>query len=607
MFRGVLMSVLGLVVWTMPHANTTADDFPALKAYAKSLRSTPLNAMNQFNPNVQFKDYNEHPAETSFYKGVDVDEANLTNAANEALKQDAGGKVVVENFGKNQFEINKENAFIQEAMRIEAESYAITHGISNDRVHCDAKPKMQCTPTFHEESCSTSRILPEEQCLKKRVVKVASENIHQAIQAVVTIHKNFKGSIAINLVTGAMSNVVGGSLSSRLQLHHECQSMSITIHSIFNNNKPAKWVDVIGLPSCQNNGWLTLHITHSFKREYPLQISLTGHAATGAFVAEEHWESNCGALDAKVQEGLCSVKEERCTDTTNPRVIDGLPVTRDCWESSATYACHSVIADECLAQKERGCLQMSSRCDRNSDNGCIQYAQVYQCPDKTCPPVIECMQDVFCADGECVDKVSTQNTNFGKDIAPLAATNAVGREFSATQASLFGGHVAQCKIWALDVIDCCSDKGWGKAIDLVHCRDEDKKLGEAKLNYLAHYLGEFCATEVLGVCLEHKRTYCVFDSKMARIIQEEGRLKQLNPEALGNAKHPTCAGLSMNELQRLDLGIVEFVKPVYPAPPAGDGVPTMEAGIVGDIQPNFPNPDKTLDEITKRIQKKAGG
>jgi conjugal transfer mating pair stabilization protein TraN len=606
MFKDVLVWVVGCVLCTALYANTTANDFPAIKAYAKSLSQTPMSTMKKFNPSATFEHYNESPAEMAYYKESDADKVDLTSEATNAIQDDVGGKTVLDNVGKHQFEINKNNPDIQHAMHIEAESYAITHSISTNRVSCKSTSNPQCTPTSHEELCSTSRQLPEQQCLKKRVVSVASEKINQAIQVVVTVHKNFKGLITINLVTGSITNAVNGSLSSRLLLHHACQSMSTTVHSINNNHDRATWAHVIGLPTCENNGLLTLQITQSYKRDYPLQIALTASAITHAFEAEEHWDNACMSLETKAHEGICHIKEESCTDRRNPRIIDGLPVTRDCWETTVTYNCNSAKADECQTQIARGCLQIASRCT-SMGSACDQYEQVYKCIDTKCPPEFVCTHDVFCADGECVDKVASQSTDVGQSMAALAATDASGREYSATQATLFGGNVRQCKIWLLNLIDCCSDKGWGKAIHLLNCRPEDKQLGEAKLNYLAHYLGKFCATEELGVCVEHKRSYCVFNSKMARIMQEEGRLKQLNAAALGSAEHPTCAGMSVAELQQLDMSKINFINPVYPAAPASDGEPLKEAGIVGDVPSNLPNADKALDEITRRVQKKVGG
>ena len=547
-----------------------------------------------------FRSYTKNPQESAYYTEINVEKSNLSKEAAEALKQDNAGKTIVDNFGKNRFEINKDNPAIQKSQLIEAESYAITHGVSNDKVHCNTVDK--CTPTFHQETCTQSRILPEQQCLKKRIVKVDSENIIESISALLWVHKNFKGYITVNVITGQVTNVLSGSLSNKITLHHKCHTLKTTIQAINNNGSRATWVQAVGLPDCQNNGLLTLNINQTFKRDYPLQISLTINASSTFYEGAEYIDNGCLALEEKTTHGLCHAKSEVCSDNNNPRIINDLSVHRDCWETQTTYACNSAVTDECLAQQQRGCLQISSTCIEMQKNACNLYEQVYQCQETTCKPEIICTHNVFCADGECVDKIATQNDNFGKNIAIIAATNAIGNEYSKTQQSFFGGHVAQCKIWALDLIDCCSDKGWGKDINLLHCRDEDRALGQAKLNYLVHYLGKYCATKVAGFCTEYKHSYCIFDNKMARIIQEGGRLTQLKTESLGSAAHPSCAGISINELQQLDFEKIEFLKPVYPYQ---IGKPLKEAGIAYDINSDFPDLDKNMDEIINRIQKKA--
>lgn len=575
-------------------------NFKQYKEYAQSLKTQPKKAIEQLHPETLFENYNENPKEKSYYKGVETEKTDLSKPATSALKNDVGGQKVVENFGKNQFEINKNNEAIKQSRLIEDESYAITHGISNERINCSEVPQ-RCEIQSHDEYCYTSRYLPDKTCVKTRKVNVISEKIHQRADFSFVVPKKWTGIVTVNLITGAMSNTVGGNVPSRVSLTHPCEKMNAIIHSVLNNGGHAYWVHVIALPSCSNNGLITLNLTKSWNRAYPIQVGLTINAQSTSYVSEEYWENGCLALEE--QGGLCQIKNEQCTDANPTKVIDGLPITRDCWQKHATFTCSSAVADECRVQKEKGCLQLSSKCARFENNTCALYSQIYSCQEKKCSPQIVCAKDVFCRDGDCTPHVSTQNDEFGKSIAPLAVAGEAGREFSQTSASLFGGSVTQCKIWSWDFIDCCSDKGWGKKLNLAHCRDEDKALGRAKLNYLVHYLGEFCSKEVLGVCVEHKRSYCVFPSKMARIIQEE-RLNQLNPEALGSAKHPTCNGLSVSELQAMDLGRVDFVNPIYPY---GSGIKEPKSGIASDFSINSPDSSQTTEEIKRRIQKKAGG
>lgn len=594
----VLTLILGCSVTTF--ANTMAQEFQKSKEYAKSLGAQPLNAMNQFRPETTFKDYNSAPAEERYYQGIEVEKTDLTSEATSALKNDAGGKTVVEHFGENQMDVNKNSSAIKNAKLIEDESYALTHGLSNDKVNCEDKPQA-CEIKTHEETCHTSRQLPDQACIKKRIVSVSSEHINQRADFEVWVARKWTGYITVNLITGAMSNGQGGHLTNPLKLTHPCEKMKATVHSVLNNGQRANWVSIAGLPSCQNNAVITLYIGDKFSRYYPLQIALTVDVQSKAYVSEEHWDNSCEPLDAT---GLCHKVDEQCTDSNATRVIDGIPVTRDCWQYDATYSCASAKADECRAQRDKGCMQTRSRCAQTKNNACSLYEQVYSCQETVCPATVSCVKNLFCADGDCTEHLATQNDDFGSSVIPLAVVGEAGREFSKTQASLFSGHPVQCKIWFWELIDCCSNKGWADKIHLDLCREEDKELGKAKLNYLAHYVGEYCSIKdpILGTCLEHKRTYCVFDSKMARIVQEEGRLGQLNPNALGDAEHATCAGLSVAELQQLDMGRIDFVSPIYPYP---FGTASKDAGIVGDVALKSPDSEKTMDEIKRRIQKEA--
>ena len=213
--------------------------------------------------------------------------------------------------------------------------------------------------------------------------------------------------------------------------------------------------------------------------------------------------------------------------------------------------------------------------------------------------------DVFCSDGSCVTTTPTQNTNAGQSLSALTSVHDAGRQFSVTQASLFGGHAQSCNIHGINVMDCCSDKGWGQDIKVANCQEEDRALGRAKQSFLVHYVGKYCAKRwpwPINGCEKWKHTYCVFDTKMARIIQE-GRLTQVSKNAMGTAEHPKCDGLSVVEFQQLNMSRIDFVSPVYPYV---NGRPTPEAGIAGDINLSTPNANTTTDTIAQHMRAQVG-
>ncbi|MCX0980808.1 conjugal transfer protein TraN, partial [Escherichia coli] len=121
----------------------------------------------------------------------------------------------------------------------------------------------------------------------------------------------------------------------------------------------------------------------------------------------------------------------------------------------------------------------------------------------------------------------------------------------------FTGQAKFCKKAAAGYSNCCKDSGWGQDIGLAKCNSDEKALAKAKSNKLTVSVGEFCSKKVLGVCLEKKRSYCQFDSKLAQIVQQQGRNGQLRI-SFGSAKHPDCRGITVDELQKIQFNRLDF-------------------------------------------------
>ena len=91
----------------------------------------------------------------------------------------------------------------------------------------------------------------------------------------------------------------------------------------------------------------------------------------------------------------------------------------------------------------------------------------------------------------------------------------------------------------------------------MHCSQKEKELGKAKENGTATYVGQYEDDCALGICVKKSKVYCVFPTKLARIIQEQGRQKQLGRH-FGSAKHPDCSGITAEELQQIDFSQIDF-------------------------------------------------
>lgn len=171
-----------------------------------------------------------------------------------------------------------------------------------------------------------------------------------------------------------------------------------------------------------------------------------------------------------------------------------------------------------------------------------------------------CGGDVFCLDGECDKAQSGKSSDFGEAVSQLAALAAAGKDVAAlngVDVRAFTGEAKFCRKAAAGFSNCCKDGGWGQDVGLAKCNSEEKALGKAKDNKLTVSVGEFCSKKVLGVCLQKKRSYCQFDSKLAQIVQQQGRNGQLRI-SFGSAKHPDCRGITVDELQKIQFDRLDF-------------------------------------------------
>lgn len=91
-------------------------------------------------------------------------------------------------------------------------------------------------------------------------------------------------------------------------------------------------------------------------------------------------------------------------------------------------------------------------------------------------------------------------------------------------------------------------------------KDEIKEAGMAG-NGECHIVGTYCASKMLSACMVSKQTSCCFSSRLARIIQEQGRLQlaDFGPSGgWGDARSPICRGFTVNEFQNLDFSAMDL-------------------------------------------------
>ena len=123
---------------------------------------------------------------------------------------------------------------------------------------------------------------------------------------------------------------------------------------------------------------------------------------------------------------------------------------------------------------------------------------------------------------------------------------------------------------------------------LLSCEEDEAYLQMKRGANLCHYVGSYCSTRVLGYCTIRKESHCCFNSRLARIIQEQGRPQ--TSKSWGDAESPNCAGFTTAEFGALDFGAMdlsEFIDEIMknakvPDAATVDTLVKKQTGMVGD-------------------------
>ena len=92
------------------------------------------------------------------------------------------------------------------------------------------------------------------------------------------------------------------------------------------------------------------------------------------------------------------------------------------------------------------------------------------------------------------------------------------------------------------------------------CDQESLEAAALKASNYCIELGSYCKKDwPIGGCVQRANVQCCFNSKLARIIHEQGRA-QLNtfPDGFGTAEEPDCRGFLPEEFQALDFSKIDL-------------------------------------------------
>lgn len=244
----------------------------------------------------------------------------------------------------------------------------------------------------------------------------------------------------------------------------------------------------------------------------------------------------------------------------------------DCSLLAANPQC-SFVRDTCLDEAPSG--------------PCRVMEKTFRCPvpgeQGPASPAYVCSGELYCAGGSC-QQIEREASGELKDaLVALGAIGQANKEFDPATMGLFEGARETCHQPIFGLVNCCAGKvsglltggsaalAWSalgsggltaiagiatQFLTVFMCSSAEKQLDVKDRLGLCHFVGSYCSASFLGVCTSKKKAYCCYESKLTRILQEQGR-PQLN-KPWGKPKEETCLGFTIEEFSRLDLSQMDF-------------------------------------------------
>lgn len=569
MAGGVVLLLAGSVL-----ADSNSD-YRAGSDFAHQIQGQGTGSIQNFRPQDSIPGYNANPGETRYYGGVTAGgDSGLKNDGTTQWATGETGKTITESFMNKPKDILSPDApFIETGRDVMKRADSI---VGNTGEQCSAQEINRSEFTNYtcerdttvEEYCTRTATITGDwrETSEVRTYTLTafsfSRSGKQIVFSVTVPEEGTISSASLNVTTqNYLWNSRAGFMNTTFNM---TWSSTITLGGA--TGMMLSKGQVLSGTSCSGNGSCTGTLDDRIFNELTsgrtrLTLTLVMQVKDREWIPRVEWVESCPFNKA---DGV--LKGTECSEPggTKTGVMEGKPwsLTEACWAYRDKYVTQSADNGTCQAYVDNpACTLATRQCAFYSGEGtCLHEYATYSCESKTSGKVMICGGDVFCLDGECDKAQSGKSNDFGEAVSQLAALAAAGKDVAALNGidvRAFTGEAKFCRKAAAGFSNCCKDGGWGQDVGLAQCNSEEKALGKAKKDKLTVSVGEFCSKKVLGVCLQKKRSYCQFDSKLAQIVQHQGRNGQLHI-SFGSSKHPDCRGITVDELQQIKFDQLDF-------------------------------------------------
>ncbi|WP_370612412.1 type-F conjugative transfer system mating-pair stabilization protein TraN [Citrobacter meridianamericanus] len=567
----VVLLAAALTVMTGLQAS---DKYRPGKDFADSLKDTGTGVLENFKPEESIPGYNPNPPESGHYGGVTAGGAGSleSTGAGELINSDVGQLTSEVIMNRPKDPVSMDAPFISNGFEIQDKADTITSG-SYDKCEtvnvnkteltthlCERTPaaELSCTRKAHiggrfEESWRTEWVeyemygQPFQKVNGKIVVTVTPHISGEIVEAYYSWQNNSGNKPRFHMTISV--------LGTNIAWHQKGNFQNVRFTPV-----PASLAAGVSFTSSHPDNVRDGSGRLSFRQHVQLKLRLLIKIKTEVWVPSVEWTETC-PFD-KSEEVL---QGSLCTEPGGNRVVamggKEYTVYSDCWAWKDTYLNQEADNGSCdVYMKNPACTVLKTECQDKTGGTCLQEQVTFSCEKKLSGEMQLCSGQLVCASGECDALENNKTDSFAKAVSALAAVSAAAQDVSELNdinVRAFTGQKMECRMAIAGFSNCCKDSGWGQGIGLAQCDTEEKALGKAKEKLLTVYVGTYCSKKVLGVCLQKKKAYCQFESKLAQIVQAQGRNAQLGI-SFGSGKNPECRGITIDELQSLQFDKMDF-------------------------------------------------
>lgn len=325
-------------------------------------------------------------------------------------------------------------------------------------------------------------------------------------------------------------------------------------------------------------------------------------------VAETYGET----CDASFDRAKASLVSSTCTAGPLNVNLGYETATRSCYQWDDVYRWEDLpsYAEEPLCQtlRNQGCAPIGSSCLLTNPSGwCQEYQMGFQCTSESPENVMQvCGDTLVCPDGKCYDaykQTGDATPDFLKAASYLAAMEDMRKEFDPDAVTVWKGEFQSCSVnTTLIGSDQCCTGGSGTINSLGKtCNATEQKIIDARNAKKVTFLRSWkqCTQQVLGACVNELTHYefCLWPSKLARIVQDQGR------PMLGQTVAPPCPGFLLqnpNEFEGIDWSRIDFSE--YYSDVTAKYNATAKPSPDGTINQVQQSQEALLNEYTQKMQ-----